>query len=445
MTGESYFILFSMFIAAFCLDDLEPSSRRREQMFQECSVGTLEKPQFVKEPQTFQNVSDREIIIYSAFYEERPTAYGPSIRILAVGLQERFNKIGDLYCNLWYEDKDQVISIGPAIYKVIYPSLAHGSMWTSHFILCELPSEGKADGVPYAVSVTPTQCGKPKNILMILNRIPTPMDQKRGHALCMPPLYNRFQNWTTVVEQFEIHRLLGVNAITMYTFSVSKETMKALEFYAETQSSESFEIHLIPWRFPGGLFVRYLIQIGAINECYYRMRNKYKYITITDLDEVIVPRMVHTWPELMAKIRKDEYGAYLFQHAYFRRNYTLQVKEELISQSSFWRTDVVVPAGKIRSKAMYDADLAISLDVHSPYQLTSSAKEYIVEPSEGMLHHYRPTPMENFRKNPQDYRFIEDKYLEWMKKDLSEAYHRKVSQIKKYFTGEGDKSKHTEL
>ena len=162
---------------------------------------------------------------------------------------------------------------------------------------------------------------------------------------------------------------------------------------------------------------------------------------MTDLDEVLVPHMVHSWPELLSKISKDEYGAYLFQHAYFRRNYTLQEKEkqELISQSSFWRTDVVIPAGKIRSKAMYVADLAISLDLHSPYELTPGAKEYIVDPSEGMLYHYRSYPMESFAKYPKRYNYIEHRYMEWMKQKLMEAYQKKVLQIK------GDPKKHTEL
>ena len=353
-------------------------------------------------------------------------AYGPSIRIIAAGLQERFNKIGDLYCNLWYEDKDEVISIGPAIYKVIYPSFAHDDMWTSHFIICELPRHG----VPYAVSVTGTICAKPENTLMILNRVPT--HQKSGHALCIQPLYNNFRNWTMIIEMFELHKLLGAKEITIYTHSISEDTRKILDSYVQ-ESTDDFRVNAMPWLWPRELLSNVMCQRGTLNDCYYRMRNKYKFISVTDLDEVLVPRMVHTWPELLEKIKNDEYGVYLFQHTYFRRNYTLQKEEhqDLISQSSFWRTDKVVPAGKIRSKAMYDADLAISLDLHSPYEMTSGAKEYIVEPSEGMLHHYRSYPMESFAKYPERYHYVEDKYMEWAGKQLDEAYKRKVKQVKK--------------
>ena len=420
-------VIFTLTITVYSTEDLEPSAKSRQQQVKSCPVGSLERPHFEQEPRTWQKVADRQIIVYSAFFEERPSAHGPSIRIIAAGLQERFNKVGDLYCNLWYEDQDDAISTGPAIYEVIYPSLAHGDMWTSHFILCELPR----GGVPYAVSITPTPCAKPENKLMVLNRVPIPRHKKDGHALCVQPLYNLFRNWTMVIEMFELHKLLGAKEITIYVFSVSEDTRKTLDLYVR-ESTDDFRVNVLPWPWPSGLLSNVMCQRGTLNDCYYRMRNKYKYITVTDLDEVLVPRMVHSWPELLSKISKDEYGAYLFQHAYFRRNYTLQEKEkqELISQSSFWRTDVVIPAGKIRSKAMYDADLAISLDLHSPYQLTSGAKEYIVDPSEGMLHHYRSYPMESFAKYPERYNYIEDRYMEWMAKALDEAYKRRVMQFR---------------
>ena len=428
-------------------EELEPSAKPREQHLKKCSPGSLSRPEFNQEPKTWQEVADRPVIVYSAFFEERPAANGPSIRIVGAGLQERFNKIGDLFCTFWYDDKDDAVSVGPAVYKVIYPSLAHADAWSSHFIICKLPSGEQRDvqDVPYAVSVTDTPCSKSENTLMILNRDPAPVEKKSGHALCVQPLYNRFRNWTMVIEMFELHRLLGAKEITIYTYSVATDTKRALDMYG-AESSDDFKVNVMPWPFPPTLNSNVMCQRSTINDCYYRMRNKYKYITVTDLDEVLVPRMVHTWPELMPNIARENYGVYLFQHAYFRRNYTLQEKDqqELISQSSFWRTDVVIPAGKIRSKAMYDADLAISLDLHSPYALTSEAKEYIVDPSEGMLHHYRSYPMESFVKYPDRYHFIEDRYMEWMKERLTKHFDEKINYLRKLHN-ENMKKMHTEL
>ena len=92
-------------------------------------------PTFTKEPQKWQKVTDREVLVFAAYLEPREKADGPGIRIIANGLQEEFNNIGDIYCQLWYPGQVRPVAVGPAIYDRIYPSLCHGDMWVSHFIV----------------------------------------------------------------------------------------------------------------------------------------------------------------------------------------------------------------------------------------------------------------------------------------------------------------------
>ena len=43
-----------------------------------------------------------------------------------------------------------------------------------------------------------------------------------------------------------------------------------------------------------------------INDCFLRNMHKYKYIACIDIDEVIVPKNVSTWSEMMGMVEKQQ-------------------------------------------------------------------------------------------------------------------------------------------
>ena len=399
------------------------SAGHRPQNFHECDNALLQRPDFAEEPREWQHVSDRSIFLYSAFFDGRlEVEGGEMVRIIALGLQERFHRVGDLYCTLWYDNREDPVSVGPVSYRAIYDSTRQADMWTSHFVLCELPygtNVTKVSGRPKYVSVTSTPCAEPSNKLKVLHTDPTPPEAKQGHAVCLPTLYSRYANWTQMIEMFELHRLLGASEITVYKYSTAPIVDKTLATYINGRAGD-LTVNVMPWPLPS-VFTDVMCQRCTLNDCYYRMRNKYKYISVHDLDEVLVPRMAHTYQELMAEIGDDKYGEYLFQHAYFRQNSDLDAAGGLITQSAFERPDEVTPPGKVRSKAMYDADKAVSLDLHFAYRMTYDAQERMLQPKEGMLHHYRAYPMENFAKHPENYHFIQDPYMQFLKEPLKKA------------------------
>ncbi len=410
-----------------------------------CPSGFHKKPKFETEPHIWQKVNGREVIVYSAFHEERHHEGGEGVRIIAAGYQEQFNDVGEMQCTFWYEDKQDAISV-PALYERIYPSLAHPDMYCSHFIKCKLPMNpdrfGEGKVIPYAVSVTEKPCAKPKNELMVLNRDYVPPEKKKDFAVCLQPLYNKFNEYNYLVEMFEMHQLLGADSITVYDFNVSPTSRNVLKQYVEDKS-DKVDVQVIPWPFPMHVKSNVMCQRGALNDCFYRMRQHYKFIAVHDLDEVLVPRMVQTWPELMKKIEKPLVGIYMFQHSYFRRNQTLQkeTNEKLVSQSSFWTTDVVTPPAKIRCKSMYHWQFGVSLDLHHHYFISHHSKEYLVDPKEGMLHHYRSYPMESFQKYPERYTFVEDRYMTWIGDKLRKAVNKRMKKLETYIQG----YKHEEL
>ncbi len=380
------------------------------------------KPVLWEEPQKWQTVYMRDIMVFSAFIERRSSADGLSVRIIGSGLQEQFHIIGQLYCQLWYMDKKSPYFV-EAKYIGIYPNTFHRDAWSSHFILCPLSGVMKETGVkslPYAVSVAVEPCIMAGNVLMVLHW--NPVQKLNTYALCLPPLYGNFQNWTALVETFELHKLLGVAEIIIYSQSMSKMSKEVLQAY------NGKGVTVVDWNFPK-IKTSVYCQRAALNACLYHAGHVHKYITITDLDEVLVPRAAVTWPELMKKIASPLFGAYLFQHIYFRRNNTGE-KPYLITQQSTWRNDKPHPPGKIRCKSMYDSDKAISLDLHFPYEMIKGVQEYILDPDEGLLHHYRILPLTTFRKNPERFTFIEDLYMHRYKKRLTKAYKDRLESLK---------------
>ncbi len=383
------------------------------------------KPVLWEEPQKWQTVHMREIMVFSAFIERRSSADGPSVRIIGSGLQEQFHFIGQLYCQLWYVDKITPYVVN-AKYIRIYPSISQRDDWVAHFIICPLNhvngvmEESGTKSLPYAVSVAVEPCIMAGNVLMVLHR--NPAEKRETHALCLPPLYGMFKNWTALVETFELHKLLDVTKIIIYSQSMSKMSKEVLQAYYDKG------VTVVEWNFPT-VNTNVYCQRAALNDCLYRAGHVHKYVTITDLDEVLVPRAAVTWPELMKKIASPLYGAYLFQHVYFRRNNTGE-KPYLITQQSTWRNDKPHPPGKIRCKSMYESEKAISLDLHFPYEMIKGAQEYILDPDEGLLHHYRISPLTSFRKNPERFTYIEDVYMHRYKKRLTEAYKHRLERLK---------------
>lgn len=389
---------------------------RKLQKWKTCRTLSKFKPVFEKEPQTWQTVESRKVMVFSAFYESRELANGLSVRIIASGFQAAYNDIGTLLCQLWYEELDAPV-ISSTIYKVIYPSTGHHDSWCSHFIICRLPPE--VISLPVAVSIVPTPCAKSENNLMVVNRKPV---KKKGHGLCISPLYGKWRNWTMIAEWFEIHRLLGAEGMTIYNISVSSETNFVLRHYINRKSAT-----VINWDFPP-VKCNVFCQRGALNDCLYRMSHVYHYVTVTDLDEILVPRVVLTWPALLSRIGRPEVGVYMFQHLYFRRNETEAGEISLITQTSFWRTQDVTPPGKIRCKSMYRADQVISIDLHCHYQLLLGSQEYMLSPEERVLHHYRNTPMQSFRNptDPAKKNFVEDRHMEKYGEQLKKAVNSRV-------------------
>jgi len=164
-----------------------------------------------------------------------------------------------------------------------------------------------------------------------------------------------------LIEWIELHVLLGASEIIIYKIYASEFVSMVLESYVKDTGQDGVRLTVIPWHFPSNRITDHFNQHEAMNDCIYRAALRHRYVVVSDLDEVLVHRKPGGWPKFIADEGRDSgVGAFLFQHAYFRCNYTSPASGRrerspyLVTLQSLWRTDVVKPPGKICCK-VYDS------------------------------------------------------------------------------------------
>ena len=180
--------------------DHRPSARRSPRL-QRCKESVQRPRTPSAELQQWQEVAGRNVTVFSAYVDRRVDAGGPLIRIIASGLQEAYNSVGQLYCRMWFVDTKASAVTGQTTYEQIFRS-PNPAMWAAHFVLCPLADSASPE-VPQLVSVLDRPCGTPANVLLVLDRDRVGGTTNRnfigrsGHrkrrktsfALCLPALY----------------------------------------------------------------------------------------------------------------------------------------------------------------------------------------------------------------------------------------------------------------
>jgi len=140
----------------------------------------------------------------------------------------------------------------------------------------------------------------------------------------------------------------------------SQNVSKVLESYAnDGDQSTGVQLTTIQWNFLPHQMINNFNQLESINDCVYRAALRHRYVAVSDLDEVLVPRQPGGWPRFVVDVgNASDVGAFLFQHVYFRREstsapspgYGRRRSPDLITVQSLWRTDVLIPPNGIGCK-----------------------------------------------------------------------------------------------
>ena len=184
---------------------------------------------------------------------------------------------------------------------------------------CQL-SDSSAFSPPEAVSLV--QLHKditPRNYLPL--NIETNQNEGITFAVCIPPQLHSIDKEMMLIEWIELNRILGAEYFVFYRY-LSKSTAfdNVLRAYSDkgmVQIVDWTHINILPFE------LDQYGRIGAINDCYRRMRFKSTYIVILDLNEFLIPKNseIFTWIDMMQQIPSIRKGAFVFHVAYFRTDW----------------------------------------------------------------------------------------------------------------------------
>ncbi|XP_029467858.1 uncharacterized protein LOC115096830 isoform X2 [Rhinatrema bivittatum] len=260
--------------------------------------------------------------------------------------------------------------------------------------------------------------------------------------VCISTLFGDYNNVLQFIQGIEMYRLLGAQKVVVYKTDCSPLLEKVLSYYQKLDV-----IEIIPWpitsylnvssgwhfpEHPGEL--HYYGQTATLNDCIYRNMYRSKYITLNDIDEVIIPVAYENWHDMMDSFRKQNSEASVFTF----ENHIFPTDVIFANQSFAPKGWDSVPGVNIlqynyrerRQPDVFDpAKLIINprdlvkISVHSPLEF--SGAQYWVPSNVAMLCHFRKSILPKLEKE----HLIEDRLLWKHKLSLTERVDKALDKI----------------
>lgn len=268
--------------------------------------------------------------------------------------------------------------------------------------------------LPYAVSLVQNKCDQPLNILPVHQE----GHSKNKYTVCVTPLNMRYNNMYQLVEMIEANRLFGADFFVFYNNNIGSDVNNLLMNYR----SESL-LQVVRWELPvkvdtwpptSSVDIHYFGQLAALNDCLFRHRSS-EFIVFTDLDELIVPRKHDTWDEMVVTLESNgPNDVFTFLCTFFRTewpDYDESFDNKIVAQKYRLMTllkvnrEPQILSAHARSKFIVRPAKITAVGIHNVWSRLDGSREVIVDPSVGLLHHYR-----NWGK-PEDTQRLSDPYL----------------------------------
>ncbi|XP_063880400.1 uncharacterized protein LOC135111213 isoform X1 [Scylla paramamosain] len=365
--------------------------------------------------------SEGTFYLYSAFFDNRTlTRPGPSVRIL--GMVDRVKPAVKTHCQLWYEGQGT-----PVVAKVIEYRYLWVRGWGNYrngilqpyLLQCVIP-ESHRQRVPQSVSLVEGRCNRSTNNLRVVHNLP-PGGQKQTFAICVKGMAFSDDLSVKLVEWLELQFLLGVDKVFLYDLEVHPNVTKVLRFY-ESQGRVDLKSMTLPGEQPSvrGLIRSYINkkithkrqnEVIPYNDCLYRNMNLYKFIVLLDTDEVIMPRAVPNWKELLEQVAPQvmsgedhPYASYYARNVYFldsmqdKHGWAMDVPRFMHMLQHLYRAANYTAATSY-IKAFHDPQLVLTLHNHFPFScLTPHCRYFRIPTKVAHLQHYRVQCVSELKK-----------------------------------------------
>ena len=219
--------------------------------------------------------------------------------------------------------------------------------------------------------------------------------------MCTTPFFYNYDNVMQLVEYIEVNRMFGVDYFVFYNLSMGVNVDRYLRYYMSTGTVE-----VIQWHLPCGNAtdsyggVHYFAQVTAYQDCLLRSLRRATYISFTDLDELIVPRVPGNWPNLMKRYQHELANkcSLLIRNAFFRIDWSSDPEVEKYTSVRTYKINTLLKTLRefkiwnsgSRSKYIAKVSHLVQPGIHFPLICRKNvARWFTAETTDALLHHYR--------------------------------------------------------
>lgn len=186
-------------------------------------------------------------------------------------------------------------------------------------LLLSCPLTGSLYG-PSIVSIVSEPCDDPTNAFTIEPSHST-VQYERKFTICVKDMKFNNDISQSLIEWIETNKILGVDKIDIYIDSITKDSEDVLLHYRKDGYIRLFHVP-INHKPERSLWQRRRDHIITYNDCLYRNIRESEYIVPLDIDEIVLPKIANTWPELLRRLSEKGYdpskeSGVLIQNVFF--------------------------------------------------------------------------------------------------------------------------------
>ncbi|XP_063825606.1 uncharacterized protein LOC135075177 [Ostrinia nubilalis] len=249
---------------------------------------------------SWQRVAGTQVSLYAAFYDERtPQRY---VRILATFEGRNFPTEQTLFCQTRilnpYDDSVEVVAAKPL--EVWWHEWDATSIGVETPLLLSCPLIEPLHR-PSLVSVVTQPCDDPTNAFYL--EPSTTVKHKRNFTICVKDMDFSNDISQSLVEWIETNKILGVDKIDIYIDKLVKTSQNVLQHYRDSDYVRLFHVP-IKYKPERSLWQRRRDHIITYNDCLYRNIRESEFVIPLDIDEIILPKVADTLPELIERLKK---------------------------------------------------------------------------------------------------------------------------------------------
>ncbi|CAJ0942756.1 unnamed protein product, partial [Mesorhabditis belari] len=260
---------------------------------------------------------NQKLQMYSAHIDRRENSLFPrnhAIQVLTMSEDSIENHL-EIYCTI-HTDREMAVVKGyiREIWQRAWDP--RRGFWTPNLITCPLPNRIR-DHTSFVISLNKRPCiGGKEGLRVNEKRTLKPKGSERRVAVCLKGMDFQEEIGDRLLEWIEAQLLLGVDHITIYTYSVSTKAEKVLRHFVNQGTLDWIKLSL-PNGFPNDPIERsaYIwrnrqqkrrLELIPYNDCFYRFINTHDYVLIIDLDEVIIPQKHDNYSSLLYDFEKEK-------------------------------------------------------------------------------------------------------------------------------------------